>query len=912
MLYDLFTNLSERRGNQLYGLCPLHEEKTPSFTVNEETGEWFCHGCNQGGAEVEFLMLYYDITSDTAQYVAEYYSQKGKLPFPSEEEIEYRHKELMKRPSEIEHLEQFGITEETLKRFSIGFENSRITIPIRNKNGDCVNLRKYLPEHRRVKGSKSPKCINIKGLGGMRFFPRCNLENGSKDVYIVEGEKDCLAAISQGYNTVTSTGGSNIPTRELAMLKSKNVYLMLDNDSVGIKSTVRYIKLLRDIAEKVYVVKLPRKDYADCFKSLGRIDLNEYTTLVGDQEKLTVEAESHQSEQLEDITLIQSEFVDNMNTWFRLKGMSVIGTDPKIYTVPSKLCVTCSNMKCNKQCAVAVSQDGLEVDVDPRQMIRFVESSDQAQEQYVRGLFDCKHAKAEPAELVNAQKVMFQETASFVEGLDDSTFESRYGVYIYNGYRLSPTLKYTMEACRVTDPRSQQNYYVIRKADQEQDYIRSDSDKYIEFFKDASESAQSFEELIEHHYRVWQPYVGIEGRPDLFAATLLTYLSVTELRWHGGTIKGWLDTMVIGDTRTGKSQMLQRFVRKLKLGGYINGENSRKTGVVGGVQRFGDSWVVTWGAIPMNDRGLLVVDEASGLTVEDFKELSSVRSSGAVTINKIVKSEARARTRMLWLSNPRSGRNLSEFYWKGFDAFREFIPVAEDQARFDLVISAAREDVTELEGIREATPEQEAILENYRELINFAWGVRADDVIIPSKVAEYIQKCAKDLGKQYGGGPLVVEVAVHEKLIRLATAIAILCGDIVLTDVKLSTKHVDYAVQFLVSTLEKKSFGYAEFITESQKALRDLDKSITYIRAICATHPALSVLLASNSFRGSQMSEVLGLDKGDHAKLLSELLQRGLIHLGRSGYYTPDKLMVDIVKQVAQEIKEGKKCLMQQ
>ena len=81
MLYELFTDLSERRGKQLYGLCPLHKEKTPSFTVNEDTQEWFCHGCNQGGSPVEFLMLYYDITSDTAQYVSEYYSQHNKLPY---------------------------------------------------------------------------------------------------------------------------------------------------------------------------------------------------------------------------------------------------------------------------------------------------------------------------------------------------------------------------------------------------------------------------------------------------------------------------------------------------------------------------------------------------------------------------------------------------------------------------------------------------------------------------------------------------------------------------------------------------------------------------------------------------------------------------------------------------------------
>ena len=85
--------------------------------------------------------------------------------------------------------------------------------------------------------------------------------------------------------------------------------------------------------------------------------------------------------------------------------------------------------------------------------------------------------------------------------------------------------------------------------------------------------------------------------------------------------------------------------------------------------------------------------------MEDVKELSATRSSGAITINKIAKGEAKARTRLIWLSNPRSGRNIEDFYWKGYGAFQEYIPVVEDQARYDLVLTAAREDVTKLNGI---------------------------------------------------------------------------------------------------------------------------------------------------------------------------------------------------------------------
>ena len=277
------------------------------------------------------------------------------------------------------------------------------------------------------------------------------------------------------------------------------------------------------------------------------------------------------------------------------------------------------------------------LDVDARQMLQFVDASDNAQDTYLRKIFGCKSVMAEPVEYTNVQKLVFQESASFVDGLEESSFESRYGIYLYNDYRLSATLKYNFEACRVTDPRSQQNFYIIRSAENVASTEPVIDDKALKRFQELADKSDDARELLNRHYKEWKPALGIEGRADLFGAIILTYCSVTEIPWSGGIIKGWLDTMVIGDTRTGKSQMAQRFVKTLGMGGYINGENARRTGVIGGVQQFGGSWVVTWGAIPMNDRGLLIIDEASGLDIDDVKDLSSTRSSGAVTMNKIVK-----------------------------------------------------------------------------------------------------------------------------------------------------------------------------------------------------------------------------------------------------------------------------------
>ena len=66
LLYDQFVHYDHEQGDQMYACCPLHPEKTPSFTVNKNTGEWYCHGCGRGGAEKEFIMDYFDVPFDVA------------------------------------------------------------------------------------------------------------------------------------------------------------------------------------------------------------------------------------------------------------------------------------------------------------------------------------------------------------------------------------------------------------------------------------------------------------------------------------------------------------------------------------------------------------------------------------------------------------------------------------------------------------------------------------------------------------------------------------------------------------------------------------------------------------------------------------------------------------------------------
>lgn len=885
--YEQFVRFEKVTGEQSYARCPMHNDVNASFTVNNATNEWYCHGCGVGGGYASFIERYYDVGRDVAVAAVKQWEQKQTLPFPTADYVDTCVKRLQEKPAELKALHEFGITDEVISKYQIGYDDTRITIPIYSKTHQLINVRKYLPPYRRIEGSTNAKVVGVRGCNESRFFPYDNLGADKDTVYIVEGEKDCLVAISQGLNCVTGTGGSNMPQHEESLFTGKRVYVMTDNDPAGNRLSSQYVKQLAKIAAELYVVKLPVKDFTDYWMEYHNTDLEPYT------EKAIREVTTSQAID-EATSLSKSEYVENLNTWVTLENMCVIGADPKTYTIPNKLKVRCMNSNCVKPCRIGVARTAEEIDIDPRQLLQFVNSPDNVQDNYLKKLFSCKSVGSEPASYVNVQVIMFQESASFKDGMDDASYEPRYGIYLYEETRLIPTVKYNFTACRVTDPRTQQNYYVIKHAEAVQQAAGHCDDATIAYFRACAERCHSAAELVDLHYSRWESICGIEGRPDLFGAVILTYASVTEIPWKGGIIKGWLDSMVIGDTRTGKSQLAQRFVKHLQMGSYINGENARRTGVIGGVQRNGDSWIITWGAIPMNDKGLLVIDEASGLEIEDIKELSATRSSGAVTINKIAKGEARARTRLIWLSNPRSGRNIEDFYWKGYGAFTEYIPVVEDQARYDLVLSAARDDVQSLKGLRNLPLDES----KYRNLFSFSWTVDKESVNITKDAATRIEEVAKELSREYEGGPLIVGVAVHEKLLRLSCAFAVLCGNINNGRLDVTVQHIDYAKEFLMSTLNKSTMDYKSFIEESKRAQKQKASNIDFIKSLIVTYPAIKILLSAQRFRGNQVQEILGVDRAEASKIISELLTRGLMKISYNGTYQSDKILIDIARQM--------------
>lgn len=870
---------------QVYALCPFHKEKVPSFTINTSTHQWFCHGCGEGGGYVSFLQKFLDVDKHTAMEIVNNWQDTKTLPFPSNQIVEEAHKCLKGNTFARDLIGSWGVNDKLIDKYQLGYSiaERRFYFPIYSKTGFLVNIRKYMPPEIRGGDPSKVKCFGVKGCNHSRFWPVENIEK--EVVFIVEGEKDALCAIGQGLNAITGTGGSTIPVIDYSVFKGKKIYIMTDADEAGDTTAQKYIDVLSAQTNDLQRIRLPVKDFTDYYLKYGDHNVLQYAT--------TIKYDLNKASDLKKMTLVENESVESMGERVLLDNMIVVGSDPKTYAIPKVVCMKCTNSDCKRPCKLYGGKTTIEYAFEDRELIHMIDSSDKMMLDIVAKICNCRLPSAVPTKFVNAQRIVFQEKAALLSGLSDSTFEPRYGFYMYDKERLTPTAKYIFDATKVTDPRSQKIYYSIKNAKVDEQEFSEPVDKT--YFQNMASKHNTVTEFLREHYSQWLADCRVYGRLDLFSSLILTMCSVTEIPYKSGRIKGVLDTLAIGDTRTGKSLMVMNMLTKLNMGGYINGENAKLTGILGGVVRLGDSWIITWGAIPLNDKGFVAIDEATGLTVEDITQMSSVRSSCIATINKVVRGEAKARTRLFWIANPRSGKNISEYFYKGFGAFQEFIPVNEDQARYDIVVGASRDDIDTLQDIKSDTLSEDMI-NKYRNLINAAWKISTDD-IIPVDY-DHLYKVTNELCDKFRGGTLLIKEAAYEKVLRVAAALAILsCSFSEDNKLVISNKLLDWSRDYLSYLFQRPSIDYAYYVGKIQQEEQLMSENTEYAIALCSQYPALGVLLNNTKFRGTQMQEVLGLDKDAVSKLLSQLLIKGLIKMTTGGLYTPSVSLINIVRK---------------
>lgn len=889
--------------------CPLHEDRRRSAVFNFDEGVWYCNTEGIGG-NIEDLIERRDewVAPPDGEY-GDAEPKRRKRPaeqLPSDAAVAGWNVALMGDSIAMDDLKATrGLWTKTVDHFELGWDRSKsvYTIPVRDSAGKLVNVRRYalrVPEGRR-------KIWGITGHNGPILYPWSALNKAKakgEPIIICEGELDALITNQYGFRAVTRTSAAKTWRVEWSKhFKGLTVYVCHDMDDAGQSANRKVARsLLRAGVKDVRVVRLP---YAVTAK--GGKDLTDWwMDHDGEREafrRLLEEAQPFDEamgDEPEDISPDSASVVDAFDS--RRTGrplaltVTVKGRREPGYSVPRKVQFRCTQ-DYGKACAVCPmnaeggAMDHVVAGADPA----ILEMMDATKQQLattlraIKGIPKCPKLNIKVAEH-QAVEVLFARPS--VEHANGG------GSADYKNIKLTSVGRHdtaTNQTVRVVgalhpDPRRQINEFLtwdVSRLETSIDRFDMDADTYdlLKQFRPAPGQSplkkvrDIADDLAAHVTHIY-------GRPELHAAMDLVFHSAVAFEFGGKLLaRGWMELIVVGDTRTGKSEVATRLTQFYGAGEVVSCESASLAGILGGLQQFGANkeWAITWGSIPINDRRLVVLDEVSGLPEEHIGQLSSVRSSGIAELTKIQQERTYARTRLIWLGNPRGGGRMSD-YVEGVQALKPLIGNPEDIARFDLAMSVASGDVP-TDAINRGYQAGPQVYDRdaCRTLLRWAWSRTAEHIVFADGAEEAIYAAALDMGKRYVEDPPLVQAAnVREKIARLAVALAVrtFSTDERGEDVIVQPRHVKSAVQLIDHLYNMQGFGYGARSREVIERQRDAERpeTIEKARKVLLNYPGLDVFLrSSGKFRRQDLEEVLDVDREEANAIISSLYQLNMI-----------------------------------
>lgn len=390
----------------------------------------------------------------------------------------------------------------------------------------------------------------------------------------------------------------------------------------------------------------------------------------------------------------------------------------------------------------------------------------------------------------------------------------------------------------------------------------------------------------------------IYERFDLHLCVDLLFRSVISFRFDNEYVhKGWMEAMIVGDPRCGKGYVAEKLTEHFGLGEVVSGENCSFSGLVGGLQQLNKHWVITWGKIPMNDCGLLVVDEAGGVEENMWGKMSRIRSEGVAEITKIQTEVANARTRLLFLCNP-PNKMISNYSY-GIQSIMELVKAPEDVARFDYVLVVAHNEVSGkvINQRREPLPKiYDVSME--QDLILWCWSRKPNDVRFSKEAIKLVYDISMKLEGMYDFSiPLIQVENVRFKLAKIAIAFAARFysnsedGKVLI----IKSGHVECAYLFLDLIYGKDQSGYKAYST-MKKSVQEIvtpeklhSVEVYFDSWKLQKNELLRYLLTNNSIDNDSLMIHLGCRKEDGTECMSRLLKAGcLSKKGQFYYKSPD------------------------
>lgn len=927
--------VSEEGLGEWRGFCVNCEDprqsKSPSAGYNFAKGVWHCMGKCDARGQIKTLVR--KIKSGEIKAGANRPSLKSvptgdevdddRKPLPDTAALKRWNKILLASDVQVKYLrDKRGIDdEELLKRLLIGYDprRGRFMIPIFDERGELVNVRMY-----KVNARANNKMISWgKGWGEGRIYGFDTLREHDT-VLLCEGEWDRICALSHGINAVSHTSGAKVFKPEWGKsFKGKNVYIAYDEDAVGKAGAQRARRVLSDHAESVYGVTLglgiEGGDVTDFFVG-GRI-ADDMADLMSQAARWHTRGEEHTTPTNgKAVTLAES--YDPRHDVIEVKAM--IAGRSETYSAPKKLhgvCDQSAGTKCNT--CVFAGSDGQrmkEFPPDDPRLLEFVGATDvTVRSRLYPKLLEANCTNRVQTSVLEAYSIEELVVAPSVEHRNGEADTQRYrSVYSVGTYKTEANQLARIVGRQRPNPKDQSmviHGWEYETLTSDIDDFKMDPEVKRRLLRFRPKQGQSpLDKCYEIAEDLSANVTHIYGRPHLHVGYDLVWHSALKFSFGGKEVtKGWLECLVIGDTRTGKSETAASLLQHYKAGQMRSLEGASFAGLVGGAEQHGSYWLVRWGALPLNDRRLVVLDEMSGLYASNkqskgiIEEMSSIRSEGKAQIQKIVAAQASARTRLIWISNPVDGHvSLSNSYNGCIPALQDLVRNPEDIARFDFVMAAAQSDVDSgvINRPKHKWVKHRAVSQAASELVMWAWSRRSDQIKFLTGVEDLIYAQAERMGQQYVEDPPLIQRAnVRLKIARIAVAIAARTFSSDPTGEKLLVKkiHVRSAVRFLNDIYSHDAMGYAEHserrIKEDQRAKDNINAAREFLRKLPAAVRVLSILGAT-PFKHHDFIEMGEFDEDEARTLISKLTMWSMLETGRVGQKRAKPTLLRLLKEL--------------
>jgi hypothetical protein len=487
----------------------------------------------------------------------------------------------------------------------------------------------------------------------------------------------------------------------------------------------------------------------------------------------------------------------------------------------------------------------------------------------------------------------------------------------FTGHDVTTNETYKLEAYPFPDPKKQYAVLLISKMSATalawQEKLPEDMDERLKIFQCKGDPLTKIDEIWDD---IEANVTRVFGRRLLGYAVDMIYHSVVSFFFTDAkdfVRRGWMEALIYGDTDTAKTTVAKAIAAHYQLGTLVNCETTSRTGLTYSVQETGNKWVVVFGVIPLNDRGLVWLDEFRSMTDDDRKELTQMRSDGVLQVTRVRQATVPARVRILFMSGPK--RAMSEYDY-GIESIWEVFSEREDIRRLDLVVIMGTKDVDPsiFHGRKMKAVPHIYNTEVCNMLIRWVWNLKPSQIKFEQTAIDEAFTQVKALtGKYTETIPVLKMEDLRYKLARAGAAIAARTyntydGGKTLT---VEARHIKTAASIMDALYSTPTCGFAEK-SRSEQRRESLDnvnrdkvaEELSMLIANDEKDTFADVMLSNKMMSKKDLEEMMGWEAHRATQVFRELIKMRLLRrVGAYGKYVKTTPFIDILRKL--EIKKS-------